>query len=189
MNRKIFFTSDTHFSHFNVIKYAKRPFVNVDEMNEEMINRWNAVVTKSDFVYHLGDFAFEKDEAKLIWIISRLNGEIHLIEGNHDNKMSSKVKKQFASISPFKELKVVDPDGWGGHQSVTLCHYALRTWNKSHFGSYSLFGHSHGSLPDDNNALSLDVGVDCWDFYPVEYEQIKERMKLKNFKPIDHHGD
>lgn len=188
-NRKLFFTSDTHFSHTNVIKYANRPFNNAYEMNEAMIERWNSKVSKSDIVYHLGDVAFERDESKFIYILSRLNGEIHLIEGNHDNKMSSRVKKQFQSISPMKEIKIADPDGWGGNQHITLCHYALRVWNKSHFGSFSLFGHSHGSLKDDPNALSLDVGVDCWDFYPVEYAQIKERMKKKNFKPIDHHGD
>lgn len=187
--RRVFFTSDTHFSHANIIRYARRPFANVDEMNEEMIKRWNSVVTKSDFVYHLGDVAFEKDEAKLIWLISRLNGEIHLIEGNHDNKMTTKVKHQFSTISQFKEIKVADPDGFNGFQHITLCHYALKVWNRSHFGTYSLFGHSHGSLKDDPSALSLDVGVDCWDFYPVEYAQIKERMKKKTFKPIDHHGD
>ena len=189
MERNLFFTSDMHFSHTNVIKYAKRPFKNADEMNEEMIKRWNAVVTKQDIVYIIGDVAFERDHNKLVWLLSRLNGEKHLIEGNHDDKMHASVKKCFQSISSLREIRVADADNEFGWQYITLCHYAMRVWNKSHYGSWMLYGHSHGTLFDDPESLSCDVGVDCWDFKPVSYAEIKAKMKTKRFKPLDHHGD
>ena len=79
----IFFISDTHFNHFNVIRYCDRPFKTVEEMNETIIKRWNMMVNKDDIVYHLGDFAFSNKEATQE-IVSRLNGKIRLIRGNHD---------------------------------------------------------------------------------------------------------
>ena len=81
----IWITSDTHFNHYNIIEYCNRPFSNVDEMNKELIKRWNSVVKKNDKVWHLGDFFLgKKDDAADI--ISHLNGNIYLIKGNHDIK-------------------------------------------------------------------------------------------------------
>ena len=80
----LFFTGDTHFGHRAVIKYGKRPFADVDEMDAEMIRRWNVVVPPNGEVYHLGDVSFRKNAATLA-ILKRLNGRKHLLEGNHDN--------------------------------------------------------------------------------------------------------
>lgn len=79
---KIFFTSDTHFGHANIIKFCKRPFLNVDDMNEALVENWNKVVPEDGIVFHLGDFAFGGSN---VWneITPRLNGQIHLILGNH----------------------------------------------------------------------------------------------------------
>ena len=187
--RNRFFTSDLHLSHSNVIKYCNRPFKNVDEMNEQIIQRWNKVVTPQDIVYIIGDVTFEKDEEKRIWHLNRLNGEKHLIRGNHDKIISGKTIKCFNSISDgLKEIKVPDIDGPGGNQHIVMCHYPLLTWNKGHYGSWMLYGHAHGTLKEDPNARRFDVGVDCWNFTPVSYQQVKEKMAKKNFKPIDHHG-
>jgi len=65
----------------------------------------------------------------------------------------------------------------------------MRVWNKSHHGALNLYGHSHGSLPDDPHALAIDVGVDCHNFTPISFEQVKKIMSKKTFKPIDHHGE
>jgi calcineurin-like phosphoesterase family protein len=73
-------------------------------------------------------------------------------------------------------------------QDITLCHYALRVFNKSHHGSWHLYGHSHGTLPDDPNSLSFDVGVDCHNYFPISLDQVKKIMSKKTWKPIDHHG-
>jgi calcineurin-like phosphoesterase family protein len=78
-----FFTSDHHFGHKNILEYEKdaRPFETVEEMNEVLIDRWNSVVRSQDIVYHLGDFAFGKENIK---IAERLHGKKRLIMGNHD---------------------------------------------------------------------------------------------------------
>lgn len=81
----IYFISDTHFNHSNIIEYCNRPFNDIKEMNDTLINNWNSVVKKDDIVYHLGDFALA-DEEKLKELYSKLNGTIILIRGNHDGK-------------------------------------------------------------------------------------------------------
>jgi len=186
---KYFFTSDTHYGHKNIIKYANRPYSSVSEMNEDMIKKWNSVVSSEDIVYHIGDFAFTpyKEAAE---ILRSLNGSKVLIFGNHDKALRKEkdLYIHWRSAGDLREITVPDPDAPRGAQGIVLCHYAMRVWNKSYHGSWQLYGHSHGSLPDDPNSLSLDVGVDCWNFTPVSYEQIKEKMKLKTFKPLDHHG-
>ena len=78
--RKIYFTSDTHFGHKNIIKYCKRPFKDTYLMNQQLIKNWNSVISPDDLVYHLGDFAFGGIKKYL----PELNGEIILIRGNHD---------------------------------------------------------------------------------------------------------
>ena len=77
----------------------------------------------------------------------------------------------------------------GESKSIVLCHYAMKIWNKSHHGVWHLYGHSHGTLPDDPYSMSFDVGVDCHDFKPLGFDDIKKIMdKKKKFKPIDHHN-
>lgn len=184
-----FFTSDTHFSHRNIIKYCNRPFKDEKEMDETLIMNWNSVVRPEDTIYHLGDVGFT-DEDKLYRILKRLNGSIHLIWGNHDKviKKSNLLRSRFDSTSELKKVYIQDDRHPKGRYEITLCHFAMRVWDKSHHGSLHLYGHSHGTLPDDPTALSLDVGVDSWDFRPVSLDQINATMKNKTFVPIDHHG-
>jgi calcineurin-like phosphoesterase family protein len=82
--QKIWFTSDHHFGHKNIIEFSKRPFASVDEMNVEMIKRWNEKVRQDDIVYHVGDFAL-MSPGKLRQLRSQLNGRICLITGNHES--------------------------------------------------------------------------------------------------------
>lgn len=174
----IYFISDTHFGHTNIIRYSNRPFKHTDEMNETIISNWNAIVKPQDIVYHLGDFAF-LPEHKAENILRRLNGHKHFILGNHD-KNNTKLKG-WTSIQHYKEIQI-------GEDSIVLFHYGMRVWNKSHYGSYMLYGHSHGSLP--GNSQSLDVGVDCWNFTPIDFDQIRERMKtLPEFTNRHHKED
>jgi len=235
MSRKYWFTSDQHYSHKNVIKFCKRPFMQfldersrkiVDEcwarevtsiaamalelklpepvvesmkhtaidlmkekMNETMIDRYNAVVDPNDVVYFLGDVAFEKDRTKLENILRRLNGEKHIIWGNHDNILKSiKWRDYFKTASDLRMITVPAESNNGRAQDIVLCHYAMRVWDKSHYGTWMLHGHSHHTLPDDPHSLSLDVGVDGWNFTPVSMEQLNEKMSKKLWKPRDHHG-
>ena len=148
----IWFTSDHHLGHKRIIELANRPFSSVEEMDEEMIRRWNARVARGDIVYHLGDFAFADHDPYL----GRLKGQKFLAPGNHDH--SNRVKRAKGWQGVEKLMHITLPDG----TPVVLCHYAMRVWNRPHHGAIHLYGHSHGNLPGDSQ--SCDVGVDCWDF-------------------------
>src|SRR4051812_25435002 len=105
---QIFFTSDHHFGHANIIRYSERPFADVEEMNESLITNWNAVVGENDVVYHLGDiFMTPLPAAKAIR--RQLNGRIRLIRGNHD-KVAESMPDSFEWIKDIYEVKIPDPD-------------------------------------------------------------------------------
>ncbi len=159
----IFFTADQHFDHANIIKYCSRPFDDVNEMNETMLERHNKMVTNRDIVYHLGDFAFSP---RVKFWLDRLNGkEHHLILGNHDHKKMKKLKENFTSVQAVKLINI-------GESSIFMSHYAHLVWPNRHYGTYHLFGHSHGTV--QGLVGSLDVGVDSHGFYPSPWEDIKE---------------
>ena len=179
-NMNVFFTSDTHFGHGNIIKYSNRPFRDADQMNEALIANWNAIVKPDDTVWHLGDFAFmQASQFKAMhW---RLNGNIHIVLGNHDklltqNRNDILRQGKIKSIQNYAELKVDDAKGNG--RFIVLFHYGQRVWNKSHHGSIHLYGHSHGSLPP--HGLSVDVGVDCKEiteeYRPVSLDEVCRYM-------------
>ena len=135
---KIFYVADTHFGHANVIRYDNRPFKNIEEMDETLINNWNNVVKKEDIVYILGDFCWKK-ENEWIDILDRLNGKKVLIRGNHDLKqMSSKLKNKFEDIKDYKEI-------YDNGTKVILSHYPIPFWNGQFRDSVHLYGHIHNS--------------------------------------------
>jgi len=168
--KKTFFTSDQHFSHGNIIKFCSRPFSCIEDMNETLIANHNAVVRPEDDVYHLGDFAF-KNHAMYR---RRLNGTHHLIKGNHEGNGWKE-----AGFKWVREVAMIKVEG----ESVFLSHYAHRVWNRSHYNVIHLYGHSHNSLA--GYGKSMDVGVDCNNYYPFEFEEIKQI--LKNIDCIRHH--
>lgn len=154
----IFFTSDLHLNHANILKYQPlRQGKNVDEMNNIIINNWNSVVTNRDTVYVLGDVVFGANNTHIyIYILSRLNGQKILIKGNHDSN-STNLNSYFAHVKDYYEL---DYDFGDIHkQKIVMCHYAFKVWNKSHYGSWNLYGHSHGTLAPVGK--QLDVGIDA----------------------------
>lgn len=133
---KTYYISDLHLGHKNVIRFDNRPFDSVEEMNETLVNNWNSVVTNADHVYHLGDFCWgKKDE----WIefLKRLNGNIHIIRGNHCLKQfGSDVKKYLAEVADYKEIT-----DEGRH--VILCHYPIPFYKADYNPNvYMLYGMS-----------------------------------------------
>ncbi len=178
----VWFTGDTHYGHAKVIEYSNRPYKDVKEMDEMLVYNYNSVVRPNDVVYHLGDFAF-CDEKRAISIVKQLMGNKHLIFGNHDKRLrrSGAFCEQWNWTKDLADITIND-------QRIVLMHYAMLTWNKAHYGAWMLHGHSHGSLKEDSNALRTDVGVDCWDWTPVHFDQIAAKMKTKTFEPVDHHG-
>lgn len=171
-----FFTADTHFGHGNIIKYCNRPFTSAKEHDEALIANWNSMVNKNDHVYHLGDFAFGSPQ----WcrsIRDKLNGKIFLIEGNHDKALRKAIYSD--GFEWVKDLHFYKSQFKGQKIEIVLCHYAMRVWPKSFHGSWHLYGHSHGSLPEETDRFSFDVGVDCWNYFPVPIEKIVEKMEAK----------
>lgn len=169
------FTSDEHFGHAMIIKHCNRPFGSVAEMNDEIIKRHNEVVGEKDTVVHCGDFAWKSSFSHVQKIIEKLNGKFlpsHIfLKGSHDRWLKGTHCHEIWE-------KMIDS------QYVVCCHYAMRTWPRSHYGSFQLHGHSHGKLEILKN--QMDVGVDANDFYPVSFEQVKEymRTKLDNFNLV-----
>lgn len=185
MSSNIFFTADLHLGHTNVIKYCNRPFQTAEEMNAKLIGNWNDTVSDRDEVYVVGDFAFMGTK-QTEEILKRLKGRKYLLRGNHDKGLNETMAlKYFKWIKDYYLLKVQEKDNQV--QKIVLFHYALRTWDSAHYGAWNLYGHSHGNLKDDPETLSLDVGVDCHNYRPISYEEIKIIMSQKNWKPKLNH--
>lgn len=165
----IYFTADTHFGHKNMIRYSARPFPDVHTMNVVMTEEWNNIVKEDDIIYHLGDFSMCGVKATRN-ILEQLNGKKYLCVGSHD-KSTLKCKEYFEDV---KESMFISIYG----QGIFLAHHCHKVWPKSHYGSWHLFGHSHGGL--DGYAVRegklLDVGVDSHNFKPWSFEEIKNVM-------------
>jgi calcineurin-like phosphoesterase family protein len=143
--------------------FMQRPFSTLTEMNCELVKRNNEVVSPNDFVIHAGDFCW-KGSAELIRSLQKsLVGNHIYLKGSHDNWMKG----------GCHEIWEKTIEG----QHVVVCHYAMRIWGKSHWNSWQLYGHSHGKLKPIGK--QYDVGVDCNNFYPVSFEQIKLIMAEK----------
>lgn len=174
---KVLFTSDTHFGHGNIIKYCNRPFATVGDMDKTLIANWNSVVGKEDIVYHLGDFAFGRVTKEYVsQVAKQLNGKIRFIFGNHD-ALAREISWRFEYMKDYDEIEV---EG----QKIVLFHYGMRTWHHDLRGTWHLYGHSHNELPAYGK--SLDIGVDCWNFTPVPFAQLKQ--KLDNMNMAKHPG-
>ena len=171
-----YFTADQHFGHHNIIKYQNRPFENTQEMDEVLIWNWNNTVPTTGIIFILGDM-FLCDKERAINILEQLNGTKYYILGNHD-KMIPDLRKYFVWVKDKYELKIVDN---GIKNSIILDHYSYRVWNKSHHGSWQLYGHSHGMLPDLPDQLAIDVGVDCHNYSPISYSRVKHLMSQKTW--------
>jgi calcineurin-like phosphoesterase family protein len=184
----ILFTSDTHWSHKRVIEYSNRPFSSAEEMDETLIKNWNRMVRPNDTIYHLGDFAFMKID-KLIPLMNRLNGNLHIILGNHDKEIIRNKKMIFDSVEGIRSI-VNYLEIKHNNIHINLFHYPLLQFNKCHYGSWALHGHCHGSVIAPGK--QVDVGVDSAlitgkaEYRPFSIEEIEQFMKTREI--IDHHA-
>ena len=177
----LFFTSDTHFWHSNIIKYCNRPFMDIEEMNEEIIKRWNDKIENDDLVFHLGDFAF-CGPSQYKTLLERLNGKITLVLGNHDwRNIKEGYMSKFNGIYQQLRIKVDD-------QRIYLNHFPFLCYEGSWRGVWQLFGHVHsgpynngGGLDDPRLKMLLpgqyDVGVDNNNFTPISYKELCTKVK------------
>jgi len=166
----VWFTADEHYNHAAVIKHMKRPFSDVAEMNDALIERNNSLVKPGDRVYHLGDFAWNNPHL----FLDRMNGQHYLIRGNHDYRDVKEIG--FIWVKDVSTLTVGDYYFW-------LSHYAHAVWPRSHFGSFHLHGHSHGQLQFPGR--TLDVGVDSHGFLPYHLDEVISELKSRPW--TDHH--
>ena len=175
-----FFTGDTHWFHTNILRYCNRPFKDVGEMNETLIENWNRVVRPKDQVFHLGDFAFCSPD-KAANIARRLHGKKYLILGNHDRKKTVEaIRPFFEWIKDVYMLTIQDNTTKHGNQQIWLSHYCHLVWPQQGYGVFHLFAHSHGNCAVPFASKAMDVGVDCWNYEPVRYDMIKLHMSQRN---------
>jgi calcineurin-like phosphoesterase family protein len=185
----MWFTSDHHFGHGNIVEYQKRPFT-AEEQDSELVRRWNDTVANGDTVYHLGDFSLADNAEYVADLFAQLKGRIHLIANyfHHDRRWLAKVSPKRA----FGQCAIRTGQGTPlvleppicvlatALAPIVLCHYPIRTWDRKHYGSWHLYGHVHKEpdyLTDDSPpTFSLNVGVDVWNYQPVPLSRIHEEM-------------
>lgn len=180
-NRKIFFTSDHHFGHTNIINFCNRPFNNAEEMNEKLIENWNSVVFNGDTVFHLGDFAYRNSKA-IEKYRNKLNGNIILIKGNHDCENNRQIQHLFDQIYDYLEIDVRDDDAPKDWQHIVLSHYPFLSWNKAFYGSWMFHGHTHNNPMDYKHPRLINCCVENWQYTPISYDQIKQKIKDNSVK-------
>ena len=177
---KIFFVSDTHFCHENIIKYCRRPFKDIEENDEELIRRWNEKVPKDGIVFHLGDVAFGNTN-RVDEILKRLNGKIYLVIGNHDwRRIVNDHKWRFELMTQQINMKI-------GKRHIILNHYPMLCFSGAWRGedaTYQLFGHVHTSPYTDEGldqqrlkmlfTSQYDVGVDNSNFTSVSWKEVDQ---------------
>ena len=183
MNKK-FYTSDLHLGHTNILSFDGRPFKDTKEMGEEILKRWNAKVDNGDTVFLLGDIVWQNSEEN-VEIIKKLNGQKHLILGNHD-RLNNELKKCFVSISEYKEIK---DEG----RCIVLSHYPMPVFKNHYYkNNYQLYGHVHATVEYmvvqklrkimENNGFpceSYNVGCMLWNYEPVTLDEILEKHNSK----------
>lgn len=183
----VFFTSDTHFNHFNIIKSCGRPFNDENEMNEALINNWNAVTNEDSVIFHLGDFAWGNYK-KWKEVRDRLNGHIILIKGNHDWKNGPQNEEQenelFDYVTQQMYLRIEGRQVYLNHFPF-LCYGG--TYRTPESVVYQLYGHVHSGenskggkdLPRLENAFptQYDVGVDNNKYTPISWRLVDIRIQ------------
>lgn len=206
-SKKVFFISDLHFYHTNIIKYCNRPYSDVDEMNADIIKRWNSVIHKGDVVWNLGDFAFVKkhEKDKIKKLVSKLNGKQYLILGNHDRRISRNLRfwydlgfekvydkpvlfqdQYILSHEPLKSKHHLDLNGTQlknihGHiHNSNQDYYDMKDEDKPNWNSPN---HKELRTIPDISKNSFNVSLEVINYTPIRFEQIVDAMNKKEFEP------
>lgn len=170
---RIFFISDTHFNHKNIIEYCNRPFKNVEEMNKVLIENWNNIVTDIDIVFHLGDVALTS-ESEMKELIHNLNGKKILIKGNHDTKSDEFFKKAGFEYVYQGALTL-------NEEKILLSHKPIKD-SEVPDGYINIHGHIHNKMLNEVNPITNEME------YPEELysknSHINVSVGMINYKPI-----
>lgn len=176
---KLFFTSDTHFGHFNIAKYCRRPFESRKEMDSELIKNWNDVVPEDGIVVHCGDFMLPHKDGyeEYAKYVNQLNGTIYLSRGNHDRVPVGIYDAGKVIVMDMFDVRV---DGI----KMLACHYPVMAYPTD----FQVFGHIHtlsdgtcyGIDGDVNKKLKptqYDVGVDQNGYKPISYWELCDILR------------
>lgn len=178
----IFLTSDTHFFHDKPFIYEARGFKNVEEMNEKIIENWNAVVKDDDIIYHLGDVFLNAEPAQIFNLFKRLKGIKYLAFGNHDTKNRLSF---FEENCFFKEINM----GYrlkAGKKTLILSHCPQLVANKEDKKPvWSIHGHTHSFFKFSDVPNTYNVGIEAQGCKPVNIEDII--LDIRNQKEIVEH--
>jgi calcineurin-like phosphoesterase family protein len=163
MEKKIFVTSDQHFDHANIIKYCKRPFSSVDEMNKALLANWNNAIGKRDLVFFLGDLAYKG--RNINYWLEQLNGNIIFIKGNHDK--SDRIEFFDGYMLNYRGIRLY------------LCHDAEQA--PKNWSSWIITGHYHNNdlekYPFINKERKIaNVSVELTDYKPVNLDDLTAKM-------------
>lgn len=193
----IWFTSDEHYFHKNIIRFCARPYEDEFIMNKALIDEHNKVVGDKDIVFHLGDFTFKSQELAFD-IIKQLNGQHVFIRGNHDYWTQTNENRLFEDIvrlvGPNRVLDILDyKEIFVGKNHLCLFHFPMLTWHKGSSGSIHLHGHCHGNVDQkniDDNVKRIDVGVDSafkvfGEYRPFHIDEVLELVKDRARNTID----
>lgn len=171
---KNWYTADPHFFHQAIIRHCNRPFANFDEMNDAIMKNLLKHVKPGDNLWMVGDFAFSKaNHSQIRALFDRIPGQKHLIKGNHDDKRI--LGMGWASVADMRTVK-------DGDQRFFLCHYPMLTWPASRYNCVHLFGHVHNNWLGSKRAMN--VGVDHWNFEPIDKAAIMDRCKNLPSHPL-----
>lgn len=182
----IYFTSDNHWGHSNIIKHCERPFDNVHIMDQVMFDRINETIEVDDTLYILGDFCY-KGKKPIDYRIRINCRDVHLVMGNHDKRTDYYPTENVVDMNGFSSIQEVKEIIYC-NQRIYLSHYPHRSWPASHKGSWMLYGHVHSKLDYEDKASkrkTLDVGVDNTINYNKRFGEpwsFKEIQKLFNIR-------
>jgi len=176
----LYFTSDNHFGHRNILSHANRPFVDLKEHDEILVENWNKTIPKNGIVVFQGDFAMGLKATKLKWLLETLNYEtIYLVQGNHEKDIMKKfwAREYFEKISQRIEFEIEDENGNFKDKNtkfniIVADHFPMLSWNKSFHGSYHTYGHTHGNMKEHPWNTAYEVGVDVNNYKPVSYFEL-----------------
>ena len=151
----IYFTSDLHAFHKNIISYDSLPFDSLEEYREYIITTWNNTVSDNDEIYLLGDTCVGGTGGQIKHFLEQLNGTKYLIKGNHEKEImkTSYLRDMFAFI---RDYYILDYE----KKRFILFHYPIESWQNASHGSIHLHGHSHGNSSPRKNRI--DVGFNVW---------------------------
>ena len=168
MSKNIWFTSDLHLGHKAILRLSNRPFFNIEEHDETIIENINKLVKNDDDLIILGDISFNQSYQTYESIFKKLNGNIYIILGNHDNKQNLIRCQKEGLITSVRESQIMNI----GKDTIHLTHYPLLEWYNFYNNGLHAHGHTHGKV--NEYCRSIDVSIDAWEMECIEFSELKQ---------------